>query len=68
MLRVLTIEDDDVAASEIVTRKIKGLLPTLRDWRDSWIPVLRGSVIGFIFGVLPGGGLRYLTMPLRLIP
>jgi putative tricarboxylic transport membrane protein len=47
---------EDLAKSEIVTRKIRGLLPTLKDWADSWIPVLRGSVIGFIFGVLPGGG------------
>src|SRR6185312_7284307 len=35
---------------------IKGLLPTLDDWRRSWGAVTRGSLIGFFVGVLPGGG------------
>ena len=36
--------------------KIKNLLPTLKDWADSIWPILRGTVIGFFLGVLPGGG------------
>ena len=36
--------------------KIKNLLPTLRDWADSIWAILRGTVIGFFLGVLPGGG------------
>jgi putative tricarboxylic transport membrane protein len=36
--------------------KIKNLLPTLRDWKDSIWPILRGTVIGFFLGILPGGG------------
>jgi putative tricarboxylic transport membrane protein len=36
--------------------KIKDLLPNLRDWADSIWPILRGTVIGFFLGVLPGGG------------
>jgi putative tricarboxylic transport membrane protein len=36
--------------------KIKSLLPTLRDWADSFWAILRGTVIGFFLGVLPGGG------------
>jgi putative tricarboxylic transport membrane protein len=36
---------------------IKGkLLPSLKDWKDSAFPILRGTVIGFFLGVLPGGG------------
>jgi putative tricarboxylic transport membrane protein len=36
---------------------IKGrLLPTLRDWKDSAMPIIRGTVIGFFLGILPGGG------------
>jgi len=41
---------------EILTRKVKGLLPTRQDWRDSAGPIARGSVLGFLLGVLPGGG------------
>ena len=36
--------------------KIKNLLPTLRDWKESAGPMARGSVMGFLLGVLPGGG------------
>jgi putative tricarboxylic transport membrane protein len=32
------------------------LLPTLRDWIDSAMPIVRGTVIGFFLGILPGGG------------
>jgi putative tricarboxylic transport membrane protein len=35
---------------------LKGLLPTREDWRRSWGAVIRGSVLGFFIGVLPGGG------------
>lgn len=39
---------------EVLKTKIKGLLPTLRDWKDSIIPILRGSFLGFFMGILPG--------------
>jgi putative tricarboxylic transport membrane protein len=32
------------------------LLPTRQDFRDSVAPVARGTVLGFLLGVLPGGG------------
>jgi putative tricarboxylic transport membrane protein len=32
------------------------LLPTRQDMRDSAAPVARGTVLGFLLGVLPGGG------------
>jgi putative tricarboxylic transport membrane protein len=41
---------------EVFKTSLKGLLPTLQDWRQCWASVLRGSVIGFFIGVLPGGG------------
>ncbi len=41
----------------LVTGKIRGLLPTLQDWRDSFFPIIRGSLIGFFAGILPGFGL-----------
>jgi putative tricarboxylic transport membrane protein len=35
---------------------IKGLLPNLKDWADSIWAIVRGTVIGFFLGILPGGG------------
>lgn len=38
----------------IYEAKIKRLLPTLRDWKDSVGAIIRGSVVGFLVGILPG--------------
>jgi putative tricarboxylic transport membrane protein len=35
---------------------IKGLLPSLKDWADSIWAIIRGTLIGFFLGILPGGG------------
>lgn len=36
--------------------KAKNLLPTLRDWIDSRMAIIRGTILGFFLGILPGGG------------
>jgi putative tricarboxylic transport membrane protein len=41
---------------EVYKASLKGLLPTLQDWKRSWAAILRGSALGFFIGVLPGGG------------
>ncbi len=41
---------------EILTTKVKGLFPTLQDWRRSIGAILRGTFAGFFLGILPGGG------------
>jgi putative tricarboxylic transport membrane protein len=38
----------------IFDTEIKGLLPTLRDWKDSILPITRGSILGFFLGMIPG--------------
>ena len=40
----------------ILSAKITGLLPNREDWRRSYGAMARGSLIGFLVGVLPGGG------------
>lgn len=35
---------------------LKGLFPSLKDWGDSIWAIIRGTIIGFFLGVLPGGG------------
>ncbi len=41
---------------EILKTRLKGLLPSRLDWRDSAKPIARGSILGFFLGILPGGG------------
>jgi len=40
----------------VIASKITRLWPTAGDFRDSWRAVLRGTALGSILGVLPGGG------------
>jgi len=41
---------------DILSAHVKNLLPTLKDWANSIWPILRGTVLGFFLGILPGGG------------
>jgi putative tricarboxylic transport membrane protein len=41
---------------EVFTKDVKGLWPTKQDFKDAWPAVLRGTSLGSILGVLPGGG------------
>jgi putative tricarboxylic transport membrane protein len=41
---------------EIVSARIANLMPTRDDWRESAAPLARGSLLGFLLGILPGGG------------
>jgi putative tricarboxylic transport membrane protein len=48
--------EESMGKRDIFTAKISHLLPNLKDWKDSAMPIIRGSVLGFFLGVLPGGG------------
>jgi putative tricarboxylic transport membrane protein len=41
---------------DLVRAPIGRLLPSMQDLKDSALPVLRGTVIGAILGILPGNG------------
>jgi len=47
---------EELGKVEVFKTKIKGLLPNLKDWRDSTAPIIRGSFLGFFLGILPGAG------------
>jgi putative tricarboxylic transport membrane protein len=47
---------EQVIKQEVFSSKIKGLLPTVQDWVDCKWPIVRGSLIGFFMGILPGAG------------
>jgi len=51
---LLNIEEG--LTQEVFQTKIKNLLPSLKDWADSVGPIIRGTVIGFFLGILPGAG------------
>jgi putative tricarboxylic transport membrane protein len=53
---VLLNVEERLSEREIFKTKFKGLLPTLQDWKKSIWPILRGTVLGFFLGILPGGG------------
>ena len=42
--------------AQAVVGRIKNIWPSRKDFRDSFGPIARGSVVGFFIGVLPGGG------------
>ncbi|MBM4348520.1 MAG: tripartite tricarboxylate transporter permease [Deltaproteobacteria bacterium] len=41
---------------DILSSRIKNLFPTLKDWADSIWSIIRGSILGFFLGIIPGGG------------
>ena len=41
---------------EVFTKHVKGLWPTRQDFKEAWPSVLRGTGLGSLLGVLPGGG------------
>jgi TctA family transporter len=41
---------------EVFTAKVQGLMPTAEDFRHMMPAVLRGTALGSVLGVLPGGG------------
>lgn len=40
----------------IFQTSLSNLLPNRQDWKQSAGPIVRGSLIGFFLGILPGGG------------
>ena len=41
---------------EVFTKEVKGLWPTKEDFKEAWPSVIRGTALGSVLGVLPGGG------------
>jgi putative tricarboxylic transport membrane protein len=41
---------------EVLKTRIRNLWPSFKDWMDAKWAIVRGSLIGFVLGVLPGGG------------
>jgi putative tricarboxylic transport membrane protein len=39
---------------EVIRPKLRELFPNAREWRQAAMPIARGSVLGFIIGIIPG--------------
>ncbi|RPJ10946.1 MAG: tripartite tricarboxylate transporter permease, partial [Deltaproteobacteria bacterium] len=48
------INVERAVVTTLVTEKVKNLLPDRQDWKESFWPIIRGTVLGFFMGVLPG--------------
>ena len=46
----------DPEVRSIFTSKVKNLMPTWEDLKQSFLPIVRGTGLGAFFGVLPGTG------------
>ena len=47
---------EETVKREVFDTKIRGLFPTAADWIASRWALVRGSLVGFFLGILPGGG------------
>ena len=55
LAEVLISLDKGLAKFSVITH-VKNLFPNRQDWKDSATPIARGSLLGFVVGILPGGG------------
>jgi putative tricarboxylic transport membrane protein len=39
---------------QVLKPRLRELLPSRREWRDSVMPIGRGTVLGFLIGIIPG--------------
>ena len=39
---------------DVIAPKLRELMPTREEWRQSAMPIARGSVLGFLIGIIPG--------------
>lgn len=47
---------EEKSAPDIIKTKLNHIWPTRKDWVQSRLPILRGTVVGFFLGLIPGGG------------
>src|SRR5581483_7644223 len=50
---ILTTPSHQVTG-EIAQPRLRELWPNRQEWRDSAMPIARGSLLGFLIGIIPG--------------
>jgi putative tricarboxylic transport membrane protein len=51
---LLSMAHDKLDAKRPLPVKLRDMLPTKEEWKRSQGPIVRGSVMGFLFGLIPG--------------
>jgi len=51
---VLALAEEGAVRAQIASVKLRELFPTREEWRRSAAPIARGSVVGFLTGLIPG--------------
>jgi putative tricarboxylic transport membrane protein len=46
----------EMKAQKVFETSMRSLIPTLEDMRDSTLPIIRGTLLGFFLGLIPGVG------------
>lgn len=52
----ILVNVETTITQDVFVKKVHSLLPTIQDWIASIWAIVRGSIIGFFLGILPGGG------------
>ena len=42
------------AVKDIISPRLRDLLPTRTEWNEAAMPITRGTLLGFIIGIIPG--------------
>ncbi|OGA14218.1 MAG: hypothetical protein A3G25_03915 [Betaproteobacteria bacterium RIFCSPLOWO2_12_FULL_63_13] len=53
---VANLDQTGKVKREVFVKKVSNLLPTLQDFKDSSGSIVRGTILGSLLGILPGGG------------
>ncbi len=55
-LAEIMVNLESASADEMRAKPVSGLWPTLADLKQSFFAMVRGTAVGTVFGILPGGG------------
>jgi putative tricarboxylic transport membrane protein len=55
-LSEILVNIEETAKRDVFSSHVRNLMPSMKDWSDSKWPILRGTIMGFFLGILPGGG------------
>ncbi len=51
---VLVLAEEGARRAQVATVRLREMFPTREEWRRSAAPIARGSVLGFLTGLIPG--------------
>ncbi|MBI4278702.1 MAG: tripartite tricarboxylate transporter permease [Armatimonadetes bacterium] len=59
---LVSLEDESAGDAGAARLRLADLFPNRQDWALSRVPILRGSLLGFLIGALPGAGATTASM------